>query len=244
MLARAFVSLLSVLCLFAGVARASTPGNVLVFPPDGRDAEMEANDSMVLQKAIESDLGPALSSLGYTVLTEETARELLQDKHIDGQAVRQSDSYLAAARALKLSLFVTERVTSSGGMYAVEVRLFDAASGKMLASGDVEGEDGASLRKDWKRSRDRFLQLVRGNLGTQVAVAPAADGLSAKEVKELRAGCDRAEPSKCLRLGRVYEKGDGVRADAAQAQDYYGRACSGGYPEGCAALKTLRVSGH
>ena len=71
--------------------------------------------------------------------------------------------------------------------------------------------------------------------------APAADeGPSAAELKELRAACDRSEPSKCLRLGRLYEKGEGVKADAAQAADFYGRACSGGYPEGCAALRSLR----
>ena len=41
-------------------------------------------------------------------------------------------------------------------------------------------------------------------------------------------------------LGRVYERGEGVKVDTALAIDYYGRACSGGYPEGCAALRALR----
>lgn len=232
----------AVLTLVSGVAHAASK-NVLVFPPGGRESEMEPSDAASLQKAIENDLGPALMSLGYTVLTDENAKVMLQDKKIDVQALRRSDSYLEAARALKLSLFVTSQVSSANGRHEVEVRLFDTASGNMLASGDVEGEDGASLRKSWKKTRDRFLSTAKENLGTVAKSAPAAEeGPSAAELKELRAGCDRSEPSKCLRLGRLYEKGEGVKADAAQAMDYYGRACSGGYPEGCAALRALRAA--
>jgi len=40
--------------------------------------ELEAADGAMLQKAVESDLGPALASLGYTVLTEENAQVLLK----------------------------------------------------------------------------------------------------------------------------------------------------------------------
>jgi len=229
---------LTALCLFASVAQAASK-NVLVFTPDGRESDLEPADAAMLQKAIESDLAPALAPLGYTVLTEETARVLLQDKHINADDVRKSETYLQAARALKLALFVTAQVTTSGGKHAIEVRLFDSATGNMIASGDVEGEDGATLRKSWKRSRDRFIAMAKENLSGSAA-ATVQEGPSADELKALRAGCDRAEPSKCLRLGRLYEKGEGVKADRDQAIDYYGRACSGGYPEGCAALRTLR----
>ena len=232
----------AVLSLAANVAQAASK-NVLVFPPGGREADIDPADAATLQKAIESDLGPALMAQGFTVLTEENAKVMLKDKKIDVQALRRSESYLEAARALQLSLFVTSLVTTDNGTHEVEIRLYDAASGNMLASGDVEGSDGASLRRSWKRTRDRFLTTAKDNLGAVAKAAPVvSQGPSAAEMKELKAGCDRSEPSKCLRLGRIYEKGDGVNADRGTALDFYGRACSGGYSEGCAALRALKAA--
>lgn len=53
-------------------------------------------------------------------------------------------------------------------------------------------------------------------------------------------GCQHGIPDACLRLGEVYERGDGISRNARAALEAYRKACDGGLPEGCDALRAAQ----
>lgn len=44
----------------------------------------------------------------------------------------------------------------------------------------------------------------------------------------------------CMKLGHMFEKGEGARVDKVKALDIYQRACFGGYDPGCKDMKRLQ----
>ena len=42
----------------------------------------------------------------------------------------------------------------------------------------------------------------------------------------------------------MYVKGEGVRQDYKRAKEWFGKACDGGYQEGCDAYKILNQEGY
>ncbi len=44
----------------------------------------------------------------------------------------------------------------------------------------------------------------------------------------------------CIKLGKMFEKGEGSSVDKVKALDIYQRACFGGYDPGCKEMKRLQ----
>jgi TPR repeat protein len=54
-----------------------------------------------------------------------------------------------------------------------------------------------------------------------------------------RQGCDGGDGNGCIRLGKMFEDGDGVTQDKAQALALYRKGCDAADREGCYWLKKL-----
>jgi hypothetical protein len=56
----------------------------------------------------------------------------------------------------------------------------------------------------------------------------------------LRSSCERGNATGCYDLGVIYEKGNGVGKDNAQAVSFYKKACDAGFAQSCTSLKRLQ----
>ena len=71
---------------------------------------------------------------------------------------------------------------------------------------------------------------------TWIVLGPGAEGASFLQLKK---ACSKGEMQSCFQLGMMFESGDQVREDFAEAKNYFEKACPKGHTKACIGLGDL-----
>jgi hypothetical protein len=251
---RVVASFVLLACLSsAGAALAQEQKLVVVMPTDRRHARLNEADVSIIEEAVRSAAGNALSPLGYTVATQDTALQLLRDKGVDTGRLDEADSALAANRVLKTKLFITIGIATSNEKHSGQVRVFETATGRLVSSVEIGGMSADGLKQSFKRKQEKLFEPLGVSAPakeTKVASTSSStpandrkpdDGKDAhKESMRLKRLCDDGVGVACYSRGRMYESGEGFkRRDFDTAQRMYLAGCGYGNNDACQAARLL-----
>jgi hypothetical protein len=108
------------------------------------------------------------------ILSGENTLQVLADNGVDPATCNQT-CHLSMAREIKAEKFISGAVQWTDGEFTASIRLLDTATGQILATESLEGENVRTLRNDFKaKVRDFF---TKG--GMLSAEAAAMSGLPA-----------------------------------------------------------------
>jgi hypothetical protein len=253
---RRFVaSFVALLCLGTpAISGAEEQKLVVVMPIDWRHARLNEADVSIVEEAVRSAAGNALSPLSYTVATQDTALQLLRDKGVDVGKLDEADSALAANRVIKTKLFITIGIATSGEKHSGQVRLFETSSGRIVSAVEIGGMSADGLKQSFRRKKEKLFEAVGAQepvketkVASTSSSTPANDDREPSSAKDARTEssrlkrlCDDGDGAACYERGRMYQTGEGFkRRDFETAERMYLAGCGLGVKDGCAAAKAL-----
>lgn len=163
---------LALVLALAPPSRAEDNGLVALLPFDVANATIDKATRQALEEAIRTVAGDALTPYGYTVLTGETTLSLLAENGVDAAKACEASCALQAARELKAKIFIAGTVTTSEGSQLAFIRVFESATGRQLASVQLEGEKVRDLRREFAQKAEVFFAKALGQRGAPPKAVP------------------------------------------------------------------------
>lgn len=147
-----------------------------VLPFDASRAKLERDQRTILEEAIRTAAGDALSPAGITVLTSETQLKLLEDNGIDTLKCADATCHLDTAREMKATYFISGVIAKEDDDLVAFIRMFDTLSGRQLASVQVEGKTPKELRKAFGAQSAEFFRRAGFGADEREKKGPGGSG--------------------------------------------------------------------
>jgi hypothetical protein len=128
-----------------------------VLPLSVLSGDVEPAARTTYEEALRTVAADGLSPVGYTVLSGENTLRVLADNNVDTTKVCEASCALEAARELKATLFFSSSLAQTEGRFVSFVRLFEAKSGRQLASLQLDGATVRELRAQLNTEVSPFL---------------------------------------------------------------------------------------
>jgi hypothetical protein len=166
----------SILLAAGAPSLALAEGYVALLPLQDTTADLERPGIELLEEAIRTASGDALSSFGWTVLGSENTLRVLADNGVDLEKACEASCALEAARELKAGLFLSGSIAQGEDSLVAFLRLFEAERGRQLSSVVLEGRSLRALRLQFAEEAAGFLRTGLERLGAvDESLQPKAD---------------------------------------------------------------------
>jgi hypothetical protein len=139
---------------------ASVPKTAAVLPFSKTGVQFSIDQTHLLEESVRTIAAEHLASRGFTVLAGETTLAVLTDNGVDASKVCEANCALTAARELKAAVFVSVSIAKEDDEMIGFVRVFESASGRQLASTQIEGATPKLLRKSFEAKAQKLLSAA------------------------------------------------------------------------------------
>jgi TolB-like protein len=153
--------------LLAGWAHAQPPVQRFAVLEFNGSKKMEPDDLQVLSDQARAGALSVLPRNRFLVVTRESMLSVL--RQMGKKDCEEGECEVDTLQNIGADFGVTGKVVYSEGTYLVTLKLFDARSGALLATGRAEGEKKKDL---WAKVEDATARLVKGGMALDAPQTP------------------------------------------------------------------------